>query len=622
MCGIAGIIGLNQSVETSWLEAAGLAMEHRGPDHQGVFLEENREMGLVHQRLSILDLDPRSHQPFFSSDGQYVMVFNGEIYNFKELRHQLESSGSSFKTNSDTEVLLEMFVQKGEDCLQELNGMFAFAVWNRKSRSLFIARDRLGIKPLYYSQSSNHFAFTSDLKTFQHFPGISRKLSSESIWQYLFFGYVPQPATIFKDVYKLLPGHSLTLNPGKPAEIKRYWSLPEANPQGLEGNADELGALLQKSVDRRRVSDVRLGAFASGGLDSSSILATIRDPEMPTYTIGFAYQSNPLDVIRSKEVSEALGMQHHLNTLDETSLAAFNDFTGIMDEPLSEASILPLLHNFRFAREDHTKVILSGDGADEIMGGYSYFHQIQQFKHYSGAPKSLWNLGLGLTNLFLGRLAANSKPGKFRDLYIRKTLEMLAVKDQGLCHQLLVSQNNLADIKKLSGQKVNSVTDQWMEELSAQHGGNWDQVLAVETQTALVNKHLAKVDKSSMANSVEARVPFLDHELVEYLFRLSPGNKTDKKLLKEAMQGKLPPSIMSDRKRGFNLPLKSWIKEYITAPDSGYLMKEQLDKLGLFSGPEMDQLIATHRKGKKDHSRTIWSLYALSQWLSRHRWES
>ena len=622
MCGIAGFITKQPLLDAQMLQNAGNAMKHRGPDHQGIYLEDSNTFGLVHQRLSILDLDPRANQPMFSLDKRYIIVYNGEVYNYKELRLCLIKDGIQFRTNGDTEVILNLFLKKGEACLEELNGMFAFAIWDTKERRLFIARDRLGIKPLHYTLTDSYFAFTSDLKVFQEISFIGKRLSKESIWQFLFFGYVPQPSTIFENVYKLLPGHTMTIDGQLRCSKTKYWDLDlntKKQPTKNKDIIEKFYALFQQSVQRRLVSDVEVGAFLSGGLDSSSIVASMNRPDSKCFTIGFNFQSNTLDLKRAKELSQHLNLQQIENIIDEKSVWDFYDFLKIMDEPISESSILSLLFNYKIAKKNNIKVILSGDGADELLGGYGYFRAIDRFRKWENVPKGFWKGAYSLTDLFFSGIKANSRPGKFRDIYIRKTLTSLLQNDVSSCHQLILSQNNFDDLRKLSTGNLRGIRDSFMDELY--HGQNADlhRILAIESKSALVNKHLTKVDKASMANSVEARVPFLDHELVEFVFSLPGKFKTGKSILKQAMRGRVPDSIINDRKRGFNLPMKSWVRSYIVK-DEKLIDIDGIESLGILSRKAYFDMVKNFNRGKTDHSRTIWSLFVLSGWLNSNKY--
>lgn len=621
MCGFAGIVSLKDLPSEAELRKAGDFIRHRGPDHQGIFSDADSKVAFVHQRLAIIDLDSRANQPFFSPDDRYCMVFNGEIYNYKELRKDLERSGVEFRSDSDTEVLLQLFIRDGKDCLSQLNGMFAFAIWDKEQKSLFIARDRMGIKPLYIYRTEELIAFTSDLKAFQAWPQVNKVINQRAVWNFLAFGNVPNNDSIYEGIFKFQPGTYLQTGIRQANAPEEWWSQQIAtSPENLP--TEQLKELLKDSIDKRMLSDVEVGAFASGGLDSSGILSFLPKEQLQTFTIGFAHQSNTLDLQRSKELSKSMGLRQTITMLGEDSLGDFNHFMEIMDEPISEASILPLLHNYRIAKEHGVKVILSGDGADEVWGGYSYFHTLAWYRKWNKwVPNSIWNASENLSRALLSGLKANSKPGKFRDLYLLNSLQLLGQKDHNRCHQLIASQNNQKDLNLLANGKNIHFEDIFMMASYNNVSIDWNQVLKIETRTTLMNKHLAKVDKASMANSVEARVPYLDHRIVELAGRASAANRTDKSLLKKALKGQVPESIINDRKRGFNLPLKAWVREYIAKEGATYLDRQSLEALGILSMPALDHLIKSHRKGYQDHSRTLWSLYVLSRWLKHNEWQ-
>ncbi len=618
MCGIAGIWTKKDKITEHQLRSMGNRIWNRGPDNQGVFIDQEGNFGCVHQRLSIIDLDARANQPMTSVDGRYVICYNGEIYNFKGLRADLLSRGIKFLSRSDTEVLLTLYQLYGSSCLKLLNGMFAFSVYDQVNKELFVARDRLGIKPLYYYHVSDCFAFTSDLNAFHAHPQIQLSLYEQALIDYFYFDYVPQPFSIFENCFKLLPGHFLIVKMPGEIEMKKYWEIPIDQKESRSPKAlvEEFITILNRSVKRRMISDVKVGAFLSGGLDSSAIVSQM-EGEFPVYTIGFEYASNHLDPIRAKEVAGSFRLIYNLKILNDSALDDYIEFISDLDEPFAEASVVPLLANFEQARNQGVKVILSGDGADEILGGYSYMRWlliIQKLKIYQ---KFLLFPAMSFAGMILNPISATSKPGKFRDIYIDEYRTLLNMDDPIQRHQFLFSSKTIQDMKNLKINILDDVRDSLLFELNDGSDFTLQRLLFSESKTSLVNRMLAKIDKTSMAHSIEARVPFMDHELVEFAFRLPDNMRVNKKILRLAMSEILPHNILSDRKRGFNLPIRQWVKKYILADIGKYIKFDALLGVNLLSSSEIDTVLKETKKTKRDYSRTIWSLLVLSNWLER-----
>lgn len=619
MCGFVGIWDKDGRVTEQLLTKSGTAIAHRGPDYQGTFHEKNI-IGFVHQRLSIIDIDSRSNQPMQSKNQRYTLVFNGEIYNYALIRRELENEGEIFNTESDTEVLLRLFEKHGEKCLKELEGMFAFCIYDKQTKRWFIARDRMGIKPLYYYIGKNTVAITSDLKAFQKVDFIPKKIDRQAIWQYLHYGFVPQPQSIFQEVKKLLPGHYGWITEDFKIEIHRYWSIDDvAVRDGLSNDVERFDELFIKSVEKRLISDVEVGAFSSGGLDSSSIITTINQKQLKTFTIGFEHQSNKLDLERSAEFAETNNLNQFTQILPVDCLNESHEFFELLDEPFSEASILPLWYNFKQAKNQGIKVILGGDGADELLGGYNYFDQLQKHDKFTSFPPIILKSFQQASMKLLSPFHSTTRAGKFRDIFLNQALSVYMKESVPDAHQHIISQKNEGDLVTLGLSDITWLEDVFMQDLYKKRPQDIENYLKVEMQTTLVNKHLSKVDKSSMMHGVEARVPFMDYNLVEYATGLPEQYKREKAVLKQAVKTRVPQAILTDKKRGFNLPLKQWTIDHIIGKEAIDVGK--LDELGVVDRNGIDDLKNKMLKGREDTSRTLWSLFVLSHWLNNNTYE-
>jgi len=626
MCGLAGIYIDSPEISEEMLRAMGDKISHRGPDYQGVYLTKDRKFGVVHQRLAIVDLDERANQPMTSDCGNYVIAFNGEIYNHRSIRNKLESLGRRFRTESDTEVLLQAYRQWGAKCLGRFQGMFAFAVWDEANEKLFLARDRIGIKPLYYGDFGNRFFFGSDIKTLQGSDLVPKKIKRKSLAQYLFYGHVPQPNSIYENIFKLLPGHHLTWSPREGVATKQYWDVSpcDSNTARCSDWVEELDCRLGSAVKDRLMSDVPLAAFLSGGLDSSLIVSHMPAENLKTFTIGFEHQSNTLDLGRSKEMAAYRGVENTQTILNETALNDYDSFLQVMDEPFAESSAMALFCNFKAARDAGIKVILSGDGADEVLGGYEYLFRINHFERLNFVPSFAWCGMLGMSHLLLSRFSPASKAGKVRDIYIERSLRTLARNSMSSRHELMLSADNEQDLLRLESSRdelANLLPDTFLRNAydSNAFESNLQRGLYAEMKGPLVNKQLTKLDKASMANSVEGRVPFLDHELVEFAFRMPDELRTHKRVLKQAAVGRVPQSIVSDRKRGFNVPMHRWLDKYIIRDDWTNLWTDKFDDIGLITKPAVQNFVRQNQRDRKSNFYTLWALHVLRRWLDSNQ---
>ncbi|MCH9698444.1 MAG: amidotransferase 1, exosortase A system-associated [Gammaproteobacteria bacterium] len=625
MCGVVGIFDLNHPSEINReiLTAMNQVQYHRGPDEGDIYTDPG--VGLGHRRLSIIDLGS-GQQPMTTPDGRATIVYNGEVYNFQELREQLTSKGYTFSTHCDTEVILNAWMEWGEQCVDHLRGMFAFAVWDRKHQSLFIARDRLGIKPLYYAILPNqHLIFGSELKALMVHPDFRRNIDPSAIEDYFAFGYVPDPKTIFRNVYKLAPGYRAIIKRGD-TEIRpqQYWDLP-FTPNNLTDERqiqEELVERLKEAVRIRMVADVPLGAFLSGGVDSGAVvalMAEMSDSPVNTCSIGFDHQDFD-ETDYAQLVAERFHTNHFTKTVASDDFDMLDQLVALYDEPYADSSALPTYRVCQLARERVT-VALSGDGGDENLAGYRRYRWFAAEENMRNLmptsirkplfgllaqlyPKADWAPRPLRAKATFQALARNSLEGYFHSVSflnddMRKQLFSDQLKSELQGYQAIEVFNAIAK---------NAPTD---DALST--------VLYTDFKTYLPGDILTKVDRASMAHSLEVRVPILDHQFVEWVSGLNPNLKLrhaeGKYIFKKSLQSRLPHDILYRPKMGFGVPLAAWFR----GP-----LKERIHNMAL-SGPMMDSsyfnsshvktMIDQHISGKRDHSTPIWTLLMFDSFL-------
>lgn len=611
MCGITGFAGPSANARSarSMLDAMCRTIEHRGPDDQGTRLFPGAALGM--RRLSIIDV-AGGIQPIANEDDSVHVVFNGEIYNHIALQRQLESRGHRFATHCDTEVLVHLYEEFGDRLVDHISGMYAFAIWDAKARRLLLARDRFGIKPLYYRGNSEGIAFGSELRVFLAADAATPPLDSTAVAYYLSLGYVPDPLSIFRGIRKLPPGHLLRWQEGHDVEVRRYWSpVPEAGRSSLDERelVEELQRLLRHAVESHLESEVPLGAFLSGGIDSSTVVAIMAETmgqRVSTFSIGFeeqAYNEAP----DARFVAEAFGTEHHELIVSPDVDTLVDDVIQCFDEPFADSSALPTFLVSRLARERVT-VALSGDGGDELFGGYTRYAEALRRTELPPSARGMIRS--------LARCVPPSAPGRNRLLDLARTREgryaasvalPLPVADGGVARPSLAS-----CIAPLDG----LLAPHFMEVAGRDFAL---QMMAVDIATYLPGDILTKVDRTSMAVSLETRVPLLDHTLAEFVLRLPSSSKlregTGKHILRRAVSGLLPESVLRKPKQGFALPLGHWFRNELRyrVEDllrSGARIYEFVDRRAV-------QRTATeHRFGRRDHSVTLWRLLVLESWLS------
>lgn len=619
MCGIAGILRVDGApAGADLLGAMTSAIAHRGPDGDGFFCDGS--VGLGHRRLAIIDL-ATGDQPMATEDGSVVLVFNGEIYNFRELRRELEGRGATFRTTSDTEVILQAYETWGVDCLPRLRGMFAFALWDRPRRRLFLARDRVGIKPLVYAWDGRRLLFGSEIKALLEDPGLPREIDWQALRDFLTLHYIPGPRTIFQAIRKLPPASYLLLDleRGEP-EVHRYWDLRFA-PDPRPSEAEWLEGLrwhLTDAVRSHLVSDVPIGAFLSGGVDSSTVVALMAqatEGRVRTFSIGF--DDADFDELRhARDVARRYDTQHFEYVVKPNALDTLPRLAWQFDEPFADSSALPTYYVSKITRE-HVTVALSGDGGDENFVGYTRYARASRLhERLDGFPAVLARPLL--------RLAARLLPGGVRG---QGYLDMLGAGPVDRYFKLMAYQRSETLRSLLSPaarEHVEPVVTPDLFRRLAAEGRAPDYVSALQyldIHCYLPEDILTKVDRTSMAVSLETRVPLLDHVLMEYVATMPTALKfkegAGKVILKRAMAGDLPAGILERRKMGFGLPIASWFRGELTDYVRDVLDGRRTRQRGLVDPRAVSALLDEHQGGGRDRSGQIWALLALEEWARR-----
>jgi asparagine synthase (glutamine-hydrolysing) len=624
MCGIAGIFHAQtpKPVDPARVEAMCDALAHRGPDGAGVWTDHG--VGLGHRRLSIIDLSG-SPQPMLSADGRAVIVFNGEIYNFRELRRELEHAGFVFRTRGDTEVILAAWQRWGPDCLARLDGMFAFALFDRDKRQLFLARDRFGVKPLFLAHlSDGSLAFASELKGLLAHPLLRRRVNPQAIEAYMAWGFVPDTHAILAGVEKLPAGHFWLLQQGRaPGRPQRWWDIDfSARAKGSEADlAAELVHRLRQAVRSRMVADVPLGAFLSGGVDSSGVVALMAEAShqpVQTCSIGFDVAAYD-ETSHARKVAALFGADHQERIVATDDFAAIDALAAMFGEPFADASALPTWRVCQLARERVT-VALSGDGGDEAFAGY----RRQVFHHHEERLRAV--LPAGLRARLFGTLGRAWPKADWAPRPLRAKATLLALAESGeegyaraLSVTLPEARHALysdAFAASLGGFRAEDELIALMRAAPARSG--LDRAQYADLAFWLPGDILTKVDRTSMAVSLEAREPLLDHRLVEFAARLPEGMRVrgsvGKYLLKKALERYLPREILYRPKQGFVTPIAEWFRGPLAGAARG-IASGALAQTGFFDPWAIAKLAAAHVAGRADHARTLWQLLMLEKAL-------
>lgn len=614
MCGIAGFAGLDLPAALAGTRVRAMcdAIAHRGPDSDGYFVDQTVSMGM--RRLSIIDV-AGGRQPITNEDGSVMVVFNGEIYNHHELQHQLEALGHRFTTRSDTEVLVHLYEEYGVDMLNRLHGMFAFSIWDISRQRLFMARDRSGMKPLSYMERDGGIVYGSELRSLYAFDSAALAVAPDAVMQYLAFGYVPDPNSIFAGVRKLPPAHFLTWSPGKGVQVQRYWTQPAPSLTGMD-EVDIVAGIrsrLDVAIKSHLESEVALGAFLSGGLDSSTVVALMcrhATGRVKTFTIGFAEDEYDESAV-ARQIAAELGTEHRELIVSPDVELMFETIATMFDEPFADSSAIPTFLVAQLARQSVT-VALSGDGGDELFGGYTRYGEMLRrgFSIGAAAGRLLTAAALMLPHAVPGRNRLIDLGRSREGRYAATVLQAVRVDEGGV-----------ASARHPAGRVP--IAEQLASHFAADHSVDFAAgMMHVDFETYLPGDILTKVDRTSMAVSLEARVPLLDNDLIDFALSV-PGHlrvtrDQSKRLFRRAIRGIVPDSVLTRPKRGFGIPLASWFR----GP-----LHHRIDALRQPSAAidayversAVERLVKEHAVGRRDHSVMLWRLIVLEYWLASWR---
>ena len=633
MCGICGIYSSSKTemLDEDILKAMANSMPHRGPDDFGIYLNQSERIGFGFRRLSIIDLK-QGHQPMTNEDETIWIVYNGEIYNYQQLRQHLERKGHKFQTNTDTEIIIHAFEEKSEKLLSELRGMFAFAIWDSKKKKLFIARDRIGIKPLYYGTFDGYFIFGSEIKALLEFPLVKRKLCIKGVNNFLTFLAVPPPYTLFEGIYKLPAGCFLTIDDSGNTKINEFWNaVPFKNQNSKFQSENEIikgiKSLLTEAVYIRRMSDVPIGAFLSGGIDSSTIVAIMNQfmpDKVKTFTVSIKDYDEYNENIYAEMVSNEFNTKHHEVWIDHNDFDEFLRISNsIFDEPLGDPTCIPQHFVSKLMRDEGVIVSLVGEGSDELFAGYDGWWNLinkrsVRWKRFLRLP-----LALRYTLNFILKI--------FPDCYY--PLNMVSLKEYvqrsvydkkifwGGAIGFKEYEKNLLENKGMKSDSVSnrSIVENWYKEIERKQKNSdfLQQMTCLEFKHRLPEILLNRVDKITMANSIEARVPFLDHKFVEYVLPIPLEIKVknqSKYILKKAIEGLIPDEIIYRKKQGFGVPIKDWFVNDLSNFVEEKIMSSGIREERLFDYSYVKKILGVNRRTQSKLSTHIWLLFSLSNW--------
>ncbi len=631
MCGICGFVG---TVDELVLRRMADGLEHRGPDDAGFYLGSDpsnghAQVGLGMRRLSIIDLTPTGHQPMSNEDGTIWIVFNGEIYNFRESRTDLEQKGHRFKSMTDTEVIVHLYEEKGEECVEALRGMFAFAIWDTHRQSLLLARDRIGKKPLYYWHKGGVLLFASEIKALLCHPAVSRTIDWQAFHHYMAFGYTPADRSIFAEIAKLPPAHTATLRRGT-LTLQRYWTLPHGNDCSDRGTSvQEAAALvrheLREAVRMRLESDVPLGVFLSGGIDSSAVVASMREvtgQRISTFSIGFGQAAPSYDELHyARMVAQRFETDHHEEILEPDVEKLLPTIVHHFDEPFADSSAIPTFIVAQ-ATARHVKVALTGIGGDETFGGYPRYLGVRLSEQYGRLPRWFKTL----PSAFLRFIPDSEASPNWGD-WVRRFVSgaELPLPDRYIGWTRFFSE---PDLSRLA---MPALRDQWETDVETihraafadrGHGDSMDGAFRIDLRTYLPDDLLVMADRMSMAHSLELRAPFCDHHVIEASLGIPPAMKVPgfrlKGLLKTAFADVLPPQVLSHRKQGFMVPLGRWLRTDLRGLLEDLLSPAGVRARGLFDPTVVEALKREHLSGSRGHSDRLWTLMIVEFWMRQY----
>jgi asparagine synthase (glutamine-hydrolysing) len=623
MCGICGILDYNKNRISDKKNIQNMCdkLQHRGPDDEGIYINNKFPLAAFgHRRLSIIDLNT-GHQPMSNEDNSLWLVINGEIYNFLSLRKELKDRGHRFKTNTDSEVVLHLYEDFGEDCVLYLRGMFAFAIWDENKNKLFIARDRIGKKPLLYFFEKNCFCFASEFEALLASGLIGREINHQSLDQYLTFGYVPAPNTIYKNIFKILPAHHLTLINGK-LEFKKYWELDYRDKFCIseEEATKELIRALKEAVSLRLISDVPLGVFLSGGIDSSTVVALTSElaGKVKTFSIGF--EDENFDELKyARNIARRFSTEHREFIVKPKALEILPLLVRRYGEPYADSSAIPSYYVARETKRFVT-VALNGDGGDESFAGYERYQAMMLAQSYNHIPGFLRNM----LNSAVMHLVPDSPDFKNKRRRIRRFFENASMPFYlRYCRWVsMINDKEKSDIysPEFKGRIDISSSSNWLKDCAPRQEKMQltDRLMALDIKTNLPNDLLVKMDIACMSNSLEARSPFLDQEVMQFAARLSANFKLKgmikKYILKKSIRNLLPAENIHRPKMGFGVPVGRWMRQELRDYIQDTLLSENAFKRGYFTPAQLRLYVNEHLNGKMDHTFGLWTLLCLELW--------
>ncbi len=628
MCGINGIFPLGGK------RAEGLALRvetmndlirHRGPDDEGVWSDPQGYVCLGHRRLSIIELSRRGHQPMVLPDGTAI-VFNGEIYNFRELKKALPDF--DFQSDSDTELILALYQQKGADCVDDLIGQFAFVIWDPKKRGLFIARDRIGKKPFYFTSLGGNFAFSSEIRSLLSLPYVKGKLDEKAFYYFLTFGFVPPPMTMFDGIAKLEQGHSLWVDENGVGEPKPYWSVKfQDTPNSETELIDAIRQQIERSMDLRMVSDVPVGIFLSGGVDSTGIATMMKartDNPVRSFSISFADQPDYDEAADARATAKRLGLDHHERVVTRDDMRKMiGDIVGVLDEPLADPTCIPIYFLSEMASQKKTKVVLTGDGPDELLLGYRnwrrYYKAYPWFRRYSKLPGVLKSAGLSL-----GRKLTDSprmvdmlyRANRGQEMFWGSASSFRESEKTGLLHPEFAERARQWDCHDV----VAGLRADYDRESGGFDGSDPNWMAYLGLRFMIPNFYMHRADRLGMHHSVELRAPFLDHNFVNLALSIRSEwkirNNVPKYILKRAFEGLVPDKVLYQQKKGFCVPLREWGEDIMVS----YIMEnldEVCSKSRLLNKQALIAQVEEFKRGNSLLADNMWTLYFLIAWMQR-----
>lgn len=610
MCGICGVCfnDPKSKAPEDLLRRMTTALRHRGPDGDGFLVRQN--IGLGHRRLSIIDL-AGGDQPIFNEDGRIGIVFNGEIYNYVELAEELKAAGHRFRTHSDTEVIVHLYEEMGDTCVERLRGMFTFAIWDGRDGSVLLARDRLGIKPLFYSPQPDRFLFASEMKSILEDPAIARKVNLSALREYLALGYVPGDTCILNGVSKLSPGHVLRWQNGT-FRIEKFWDVEFPAPVHKPGDdsSREAEHVLREAVRIHMRSDVPVGVLLSGGVDSAAMVALASvetNTPLKTFSIGFE-EKDYCELAFARQTATRYNTEHHEIIVKDHDLSVLPQVVWHLDEPFADPSSVPTYYVCREAAK-HVKVCLSGDGSDEIFGGYTRYRKAMNYKYVDWAPIGLRRSVASFANLLPHVMWGKGLLGRIGAEGVERYLQTVGIFHPSECNTILghVPQEPALPLTRYLAPYFSNPGQNVLATL--QH---------TDQKTYLPDDILVKVDRMSMQNSLEIRPPFLDHVVVEFANRCSADMKirkgVSKAVLKDLMRKYIPSSVIDRKKTGFGMPIKHWFRNGMQHTARELLLGRDARSAAFFDPAEVERVVSGHQYGARDLSERIWSLLVFEQW--------